>query len=156
MKRMTRVLAVIMLSVAVLRASAEEKGKTMAGQAKGTFEVKTEPIAGSDAFPRLALKKEFHGDLEGTSAGEMMSAGGSVEGSGAYVALERVTGTLAGRKGSFALVHSGTMRRGGEFSMIIRVVPDSGTDELTGIAGTLQILFEGKNHLYQLDYTLPE
>ena len=125
-------------------------------QAKGTFEVKTEPIADSGAFPRLALQKQFHGDLEGTSAGEMMSVMGAVEGSGAYVALERVTGTLAGRKGSFALVHSGTMRRGGEFSMIIRVVPDSGTEELTGIGGTLQILFEGKQHLYELDYTLAD
>ena len=125
-------------------------------QAKGTFEVKTEPIADSGSFPRLALQKQFHGDLEGTSAGEMMSVMGAVEGSGAYVALERVTGTLAGRNGSFALVHSGTMRRGGEFDMIIRVVPDSGTEELTGIAGTLQILFEGKQHLYELDYTLAD
>ena len=83
-------------------------------QAKGTFEVKTEPIADSGAFPRLALQKQFHGDLEGTSAGEMMSVMGAVEGSGAYVALERVTGTLAGRNGSFALVHSGTMRRGAD------------------------------------------
>lgn len=127
----------------------------MSGQAKGTFEVKTEPIAG-EPFPRLSLKKQWHGDLEATSEGEMMSLGGTVEGSGAYVALERITGALGGRKGSFALVHSGTMRRGGEFSMIIRIVPDSGTDELTGISGTLQILFEGKNHLYELDYTLPE
>lgn len=125
-------------------------------QAKGTFEVKTEPIAGNDPFPRLSLKKEFHGDLEGTSAGEMMSIMGGVEGSGAYVALERITGTLHGRQGSFALVHSGTMQRGGDFRMIIRVVPDSGTEELTGIAGTLQILFEGKQHLYELDYTLPD
>lgn len=153
---MTRVLAVVMLSFAVLGASAEEKGKMMSGQAKGTFEVKMEPIAGSDAFPRLAMKKQWRGDLEATSEGQMMSVGGTVEGSGAYVALERITGTLGGRKGSFALVHSGTMRRGGEFSMIIRVVPDSGTDELSGISGTLEILFEGKNHLYQLDYTLPE
>lgn len=124
-------------------------------QAKGTFEVKKEPVPGNDAFPRLALQKEFHGDLEGTGAGEMMSVMGTVAGSGAYVALERVSGTLHGRKGSFALVHSGTMQRGGDFSLTIRVVPDSGTEELTGIAGTLQILFEGQQHLYELDYTLP-
>ena len=88
--------------------------------------------------------------------GEMMSVEGAVEGSGAYVAIERVTGTLAGRKGSFALVHSGTMRRGGEFSMIIRVVPDSGTDELTGLSGSMEIVIEGGNHFYKLDYVLPE
>lgn len=127
----------------------------MTKRANGSFEVKVDPLT-ADAFPRMALKKTFRGDLEGTSAGEMMSAGGEVEGSGAYVALERVTGTLDGRNGSFALVHSGTMRKGGEFSMIIRVVPDSGTGELAGIAGTFEIVFEGKNHLYHLDYSLPE
>jgi hypothetical protein len=74
------------------------------------------------------------------------------EGSGAYVAIERVTGTLAGRKGSFLLVHSGTMRRGGEFNMIVRVVPDSGTDELTGLTGTMEITIEGKNHFYKFDF----
>ena len=79
------------------------------------------------------MAKQFHGDLERSSAGEMTSVEGTVEGSSAYVAIERVTGTLHGRNGSFALVHSGTMRRGGEFSMIIRIVPDSGTGELAGL-----------------------
>lgn len=122
-------------------------------RANGSFEVKLQPMSG-DAYPRLSLKKTFHGDLEGTSDGEMMSLT-SEEGSGAYVAIERVTGTLHGRKGSFALVHSGTMRRGGEFDMIIRVVPDSGTGELAGITGTLQIVIEGRAHSYHFDYALP-
>jgi len=127
----------------------------MTKRANGSFEVKLDPPT-ADAFPRMALKKTFHGDLEGTSAGEMMSTGGEIEGSGAYVALERVTGTLHGRKGSFALVHSGTMRKEGEFSMNIRVVPDSGTGDLAGITGTFEIVFEGSDHRYHFDYTLPE
>jgi len=85
-----------------------------------------------------------------------MSLYGTVEGSGAYAAIEVVTGTLGGRKGSFALVHSGTMRRGGDYRMIIRVVPDSGTEELTGIDGTMEIVIENGKHFYKLDYTLPE
>ena len=155
MDRMKAVLA-LLLSLTCLSASAEEKkGTPMSRRASGSFEVKLEPLK-EDAFPRLSLKKQFRGDLEGTSAGEMTHVNGTVEGSGAYVAIERVTGTLHGRKGSFALVHSGTMRRGGEFSMIIRVVPDSGTDELTGLAGTMEITIEGRDHSYALDYTLPE
>lgn len=144
-------LALWMLAVTVLSASAEEKGKTMSHHATGTFEVKLEPIAG-EGYPRLTLKKQFQGDLAGTSEGEMMSAMTGVEGSGAYVAIERITGTLAGRKGSFMLVHNGTMRRGSEFNMIIRVVPDSGTDELTGLTGTMTIKIEGGKHFYELDF----
>ena len=130
------------------------KGRTMTHRASGTFDVKTEPMA-SGQFARMSLSKELRGDLEGTSAGEMMSAGSTVEGSGAYVALEQITGSLGGRKGSFALVHRGTMKRGGEFSMVIQVVPDSGTGELAGLTGTFEIVFEGRNHLYNFDYELP-
>lgn len=152
---MKRVLALSLLSLTLLTASAEEKGKPMSQRASGSFEVKLEPMT-SEAFPRLSAKKQIRGDLEGTSTGEMMSVEGTVEGSGAYAAIERVTGTLHGRKGSFALVHSGTMRRGGEFSMIIRIVPDSGTGELTGISGSMEIVIEGRDHFYKLDYVLPE
>jgi len=152
---MKRLLALLLLSLTLFSATAEEKGKPMSQHASGSFEVKLEPMTG-EGFPRLSLKKQFHGDLEGTSTGEMMSVEGTVEGSGAYVAIERITGTLHGRKGSFALVHNGTMRRGGEFSMIIRVVPDSGTDELTGLSGSMEIVIEGRDHFYKLDYVLPE
>lgn len=124
--------------------------------ATGSFAVKVEPILGDAPFPRMSLAKTFHGDLEATSTGEMMSVNGEVEGSGAYVALERVTGTLHGRSGSFALVHSGTMRRGADFSMIIRVVPDSGTDALTGLTGTFEIVFEGADHRYRFEYEFPD
>jgi len=126
----------------------------MSHRASGEFEVRMEPMK-SDAFPRMAGTKQYHGDLEGTSASEMISVEGRVKGSGAYAAIERVTGSLRGRKGSFVLVHSGTMRGGGEFSMIIRVVPDSGTEELTGLSGAMEIVFEGPKHLYHFDYSLP-
>jgi hypothetical protein len=126
----------------------------MSHRASGEFEVKVEPMK-SEAFPRLALTKQFHGDLDAASAGEMMSVEGTVKGSGAGVAIERVTGSLRGRKGSFTLVHSSTMRGGGEFSMIIRVVPDSGTDELTGLSGTMEIAFDGPKHIYHFEYSLP-
>jgi hypothetical protein len=147
--------ALALLCLTLLAAAPQEKGKLMPQRASGSFEVKLEPMPG-DAFPRLKLAKELHGDLEGTSAGEMMSVEGTVEGSGAYVAIERVTGSLHGRKGSFALIHNGTMQRGGDFDMKIRVVPDSGTGELAGLSGTLQIVLEGRNHFYHFDYTLPE
>jgi uncharacterized protein DUF3224 len=129
-------------------------GAPMSHRASGEFDIKTEPMQ-SDAFPRLRGTKQYHGDLEGTSVGEMISVEGTVQGSGAYAAIERVTGSLRGRKGSFALVHSGTMRRGGEFDMIIRVVPDSGTGELTGLSGAMEIVFEGSKHIYHFEYTLP-
>jgi hypothetical protein len=127
--------------------------------ASGTFDVDVTPITGEQAapgsFPRHSLAKRFHGDLEGTSAGEMMSVDAAVEGSGAYVAIERVTGKLHGRSGGFSLVHRGTMRRGGDFRLAVDVVPDSGTGELAGIAGTMEIRIGGGEHRYELSYTLP-
>ncbi len=130
----------------------------MSQRATGTFEVKVAPIPGEKgdrpSFPRFTLDKRYSGDLEGTSQGEMMTVNGTVEGSAAAVAIEHFNGSLNGRKGSFALVHSGTMRRGGEFSMIIRVVPDSGTEQLEGLTGTLEIVIEGGQHFYHLDFSL--
>lgn len=128
----------------------------MSHQATGTFEVKVEPIPamGNEdrpSFPRFTLDKKYSGDLEGTSQGEMMTANGTVEGSAAAVAIEHFKGSLSGRKGSFALVHSSTMG-GGEFSMIIRVVPDSGTEQLEGLTGTLEIVIEGGKHFYNFDF----
>lgn len=147
--------ALALLCLMLIAAAPEEKGKTMSRRASGSFEVKIEPVA-SGGFPRLSLAKQFRGDLEATSQGEMMSVDGTVQGSGAYVAIERVTGTLHGRKGSFALVHNGTMRRGGEFSMIIRVVPDSGTGELAGLTGTMEIRIEGSEHFYTFDFAFSD
>ena len=126
-------------------------------QAKGTFEVKVVPLAadeGTDTggFGRLSIDKTFSGDLTGSSKGQMVGAFTAVEGSAGYVALERVTGTLNGKKGSFILQHSGTMKKGVS-TMLVTVVPDSGTEELTGLAGTMEIIIEGKQHSYVFDYT---
>ena len=127
-------------------------------QARGIFEVKVVPLPadeGTDTggFGRLSIDKTFSGDLAATSKGQMVGAFTAVEGSAGYVALERVTGTLNGRKGSFILQHSGSMSRGTQ-TIIVTVVPDSGTEELTGLAGTMQIIIEGKKHSYVFDYGL--
>jgi hypothetical protein len=153
MKRIT--IAVLLAgSLMAATAAAEEKRTSMNERASGTFEVKVAPVAEEGRFPRMTLDKRFSGELEGTSSGEMMSVEGTVEGSAAYVAIERVTGTLRGRKGSFALVHNGTMRKGGDFRLEIKVVPDSGTGELKGLTGTMKIIIEGGKHSYQFDYTI--
>lgn len=123
---------------------------------KGTFDCKTIPQAPDDAggpFSRLFLDKQFQGDLDGTSKGQILAAGTAVEGSAGYVALELVTGTLNGRRGSFILQHSGTMTEGVP-AMIVTVVPDSGTDQLTGLAGRMTIVMAGGTHVYELEYTL--
>lgn len=135
---------------------AQKEAATM--QATGTFTVKVVPLPADDSvdtggFGRLSLDKEFSGELSGTSKGQMVGAFTAVEGSAGYVALERVTGTLNGKKGSFILQHNGSMK-GGQSTIIVTVVPDSGTDELTGLVGTMQIIIEGKKHSYVLDYTL--
>ena len=125
--------------------------------ARGTFEVRLSPQppdSGGGPFSRLFLDKEFQGDLTGTSKGHMLGAGTAVEGSAGYVALEQVTGTLNGRRGSFILQHLGHMSRGAT-TMTITVVPDSGTDELVGLAGRFTITITGGKHFYELEYTLP-
>jgi hypothetical protein len=127
--------------------------------ASGTFEVKVTPQApdaGADTgLGRMSLDKQFHGDLEATSKGQMLAAMSSVAGSGGYVAIERVTGTLKGRSGSFVLQHSGTMTRGVP-QMTVGVVPDSGTGQLAGLAGAMTIKIADGKHSYEFEYTLPE
>ncbi|HTH54143.1 MAG TPA: DUF3224 domain-containing protein [Edaphobacter sp.] len=127
-------------------------------QATGLFDVKLTPQEEMihPALACMTLDKQFHGDLEGASRGLMLSTSTAVNGSAGYVALEIVSGTLAGCNGCFALQHSGTMNRGSP-SLSILVVPDSGTGQLTGLMGkmTIQIASDGK-HTYEFDYTLPE
>jgi hypothetical protein len=130
----------------------------MSTRASGTFEVKMSPEAmdseaEGSALGRMALAKSFHGDLEGTGKGTMLTAGTSIAGSAGYVAIERVSGTLHGRRGTFALQHTGTMNRG-EPQLSITVVPDSGTGELAGLAGKLAIIVADGKHSYELEYTL--
>lgn len=129
-------------------------------RASGTFEVKLSPQPMSDdvndsTLGRMSIDKQFHGDLEATSEGEMLTAMTDVKGSAGYVALERVSGTLHGRSGTFVLQHSGTMNRGAA-QLTITVVPDSGTGQLVGLAGKMAIQIAEGRHSYDFEYTLPE
>src|SRR5213075_2706416 len=96
---------------------------------------------------RMSIDKQFHGDLFATSKGEMLMAGTAVKGSAGYVAIERVTGTLAGKTGTFVFQHSGTMDKGAP-TLVVSVVPDSGTGELTGLRGSFSIEITGGKHMY--------
>jgi hypothetical protein len=129
-------------------------------RATGTFEVKLNPQQLADktadaTLGRLSIDKQFHGGLEAVSKGEMLSAGTSVKGSAGYVAIERVSGTLQGRSGTFVLQHSGIMTRGAA-QLSVTVVPDSGTDQLTGLAGTMTINVVDGKHFYDFEYTIAE
>ena len=128
-------------------------------RASGTFDVKLSPQPMDNkadaSLGRMSLDKQFHGDLEATSKGEMLSASTSVKGSAGYVAIERVSGTLHGRSGSFTFQHSGTMTRGAP-QLTITVVPDSGTDQLKGLAGKMMITITDGKHSYDFEYTLAE
>jgi hypothetical protein len=134
-----------------------QKDAAMTNLAKGTFDVKVIPQAPDDPaggpFSRLFLDKQFHGDLEGASKGQMLGAGTAVEGSAGYVALELFSGALNGRHGGFVLQHNGTMTKGAP-TMIVSVVPDSGTDQLAGLAGKMTIIIAGGQHSYEFAYTL--
>ena len=129
--------------------------------ASGTFEVKLTPQkpdneeAESANLARMSIDKQFVGDLQATSKGEMLSAMTEVKGSAGYVAMERGSGTLQGRSGTFVLQHSATMTRGTP-ALSITVVPDSGTGQLVGLAGTMMIKIVDGKHFYEFDYTLPE
>jgi hypothetical protein len=136
-----------------------KKEPVMTRHAEGTFDVKTTPLPGDDTtagtmIGRYALIKQFHGDLEGTSKGLMLAAGDPSSGNAGYVAIEQATGTLAGHTGSFALQHMGIMENGG-YKLTVIVVPGSGTGELAGIIGTMNIEIANGKHSYALEYTLP-
>ncbi len=129
--------------------------------ANGAFDVKVKPQktdnpeALAAGVSRLSLDKRFHGALEATSKGEMLATGDG-EQSGAYVAIEKVTGSLQGRPGSFVLVHSAVMRQGVPENWSVTVVPDSGTEQLAGLSGTMQITITDGKHFYDFRYRLPE
>jgi hypothetical protein len=139
--------------------SATQKGPATM-HATGPFEVKLAPQDDKmdPSLGRMTFDKQFHGDLEATSQGQMLTggtAGRDPKGSGVYVAIEKVTGTLQGRSGSFILHHTGIMTRGVP-ELTINVVPDSGTDQLAGIAGKMNIIIKDGKHSYDFEYTLPE
>ena len=127
----------------------------MPQHAHGTFQVKVQPLpsAPAEGLTRMSIDKELAGDLQGSSKGEMVSAGDPKAGAAGYVAMERVTGTLGGKTGSFALQHFGVMDAGGPKLQVI-VVPGSGTGELNGLSGTFTITIENGAHSYDLEYML--
>jgi len=129
-------------------------------RAIGSFDVSLQPLSNAEVssdgmFGRMLLTKTFRGDLSGSARGQMLSALTGVKGSASYVAIDQVTGELDGRRGSFVLQHTGAMNRGTQL-LSIMVVPDSGTDELAGLSGTLSInVIDGK-HFYDFIYSIPE
>ncbi len=134
-------------------------GATRTGCASGAFEVQLTPqkpdgYADGTSLRRLTIDKQYRGDLAGTGKGQMLTAVTPVKGSAAYVAIERITGTLNGRDGSFVLVHRGVMA-GGEQELTLTVVPDSGTEELAGLSGTMRINIADGRHSYEFEYALP-
>lgn len=141
--------------------AANQKGRSMPVHAVGPFDVKLTPQDDKldPTLGRMTIDKQFHGDLEATSKGQMLTAMSDVKGSAGYVAVERVTGTLhipkGDRNGSFALLHRGLMTRGAP-ELSVTVVPDSGTGQLTGLTGNMKINIVDGKHSYDFDYTLPE
>ncbi len=161
MTRLPTVLFTTMLALSLLAAPRVHSQPTRSAVmvARGTFEVQIAPLPGdvyadASTLGRMTIDKQLSGDLAGTGKGQMLTGMGSVKGSAAYSAIERVTGTLAGKRGSFVLQHTGVMTRGAQ-SLLITVVPDSGTEELTGITGTFRIIIEGKQHSYEFEYAFP-
>lgn len=131
---------------------------TPMNNAHGTFDVKLAPQTPSDpsegAVGRMTIDKQFQGDLMASSKGEMLAIMSStVKGSAGYVAMEKVTGALQGRQGTFALQHSGTMNRGAQ-SLTLTVVPDTGTGDLAGLSGAMKIIITDGKHFYDFDYTI--
>ena len=139
--------------------SPNQKEAPMPAHATGPFDVtiilqddkSEDPLLG-----RMTIDKQYHGDLEAIGKGQMLTAGSAIKGSGAYVAIEKVTGTLHGLTGSFVLQHTGTMTQGLP-QLTIAVVPDSGTGQLAGIVGKMNItIAPGGKHSCDFEYTIPE
>ena len=122
----------------------------------GEFDVKIAPVDTGDAqMGMMLLDKTYHGELKGSGKGRMLTGGTSVKDSAGYVAIERIEGELSGRKGSFLIQHSGTMAKG-QPSLTIGVIPDSGTGDLVGLDGQMQIRIVDRKHFYDFQYTLPD
>jgi hypothetical protein len=160
---------ICLLVILVCSVAAQDSSKTtmsnnkdvlMTGHATGTFEVKVVPQGADDqsklaAVSRMSIDKQFHGGLEGTSRVEGLTAGTDVKGSAVYVAIEQFTGTLAGHKGGFLLHHTGLMTRGAPH-LTVSVVPDSGTGQLVGLMGEMNVTITDGKHSYDFAYALPE
>jgi uncharacterized protein DUF3224 len=150
---------IIVMSLAVVSSAARGPAMQTTHHVHGAFDVKLAPMPTDTPAPdptqgRMSVDKQYHGALDGTGRGQMLTVGTDVKDSAAYVAIERVVATLEGRKGTFALQHSGTMARGAQH-LSISVVPDSGTGELVGITGTMGITITDGKHFYDFEYSLP-
>ena len=149
----------VMLSLATASYDSQAQGKPMTQTARGTFVVSLKPLAFEGADPefklgRMSIDKQISGDLTASTIGQMLTAMTGTDGSAGYVALERVVGTLDGKRGAFVLQHTGTMNRGAP-SLVVAVVPDSGTEELVGLEGEFKIIVDEGNHSYEFTYRLP-
>lgn len=136
------------------------RSASMTARATGTFDVQLKPQQGDDyadgvSLGRMTIDKQYRGDLDGAAKGQMLTALTAVKGSAAYVAIERVSGAVHGRRGSFVLVHRGIMAGGGQ-ELNLTVVPDSGTEQLAGISGTMRIQIADGRHSYEFEYALPK
>ena len=148
----------VLTAFTMMQAQSTPKEAATIMHAMGPFDVKVTPQedgTGDPLLNRMTLDKQYHGDLEGTGKGQMLTAGTEVKGSGAYVAIEKVSGRLKGRSGSFVLQHTGTMTQNAP-QLTIVVVPDSGTGELTGLTGKMMINIADGKHSYDFEYTLPD
>ncbi len=154
--RCAAMLGACAVASALAQSQAPSKEAPISAHARGTLDVKVEPLNLSDihGIARFSIDKTIHGDLEATTKGEMYSAGDPKAGTAGYVAMEIVRGSLAGRSGSFVLQHFATMDARGR-EMIVKVAPGSGTDELGGIAGTFTIIVADGKHSYDFEYKLP-
>jgi hypothetical protein len=157
----TIALAMLGLYFAVGISDANEPRESSVKHAAGAFDVQIKMLqpdndpARAANVGRMSIEKQYKGDLAASSTGEMLSSGDGTT-SGSYVAIERVSGSLHGRKGSFMLVHHALMNRGTPENWIITVVPDSGTDELQGLKGSFRIIIDKGQHSYEFDYTLAD
>lgn len=158
MRKIQFLISAIFLIISTATYSSEIGNKM---KVSGEFQVKLEPMdfsaqgAEGITLGRMSIDKTFSGALDATSKGEMLSAMTPTEGSAGYVAIEQVTGSLSGKKGSFVLQHFGTMNRG-KNRLVLEVVPDSGSGELTGLSGTMLIKIESGKHFYEFEYELTD
>ena len=142
--------------IRVTKSDSNQTNSKMSQHANGTFEVKLAPQddkSDDHTMGRMTIEKQWQGGMEGTSQGQMLTGGDVAKGSGTYVAIEKFTGTIGGRKGTLIFQHLGVMNRGAT-DLTVAVVPDSGTDQLQGISGKLTIKIEGGKHLYDFEYTI--
>jgi len=156
--RTTPALPTVFVFLLYAAAGANAGEEASVKRATGSFEVTLAPLETSNEaadakIGRMSIDKTFTGDLDATGRGEMLSGGSPAEGSAGYVAIERVTGILGGRNGSFLLQHSATMTPESRV-LDIQVIPGSGTGELEGLTGTMSIEIEAGDHRYVLEYSI--